>query len=93
MEDQAYKPTMIHKAQKHYVTIECDTQIILGPRFELVVVEGVPKTYRMKNNEPKIPKEFQRYNLTWITKVVQGNLLCGQALIMFDATIVIKKDA
>jgi len=24
-----------------------------GPRFELVVMEGVSKTYRMKNNEPR----------------------------------------
>jgi hypothetical protein len=29
---------------------------MLGPRFEHVVVEGVPKTYRMKNNEPKFMK-------------------------------------
>jgi hypothetical protein len=56
MEDQAYKPTVRHKAYKHYVTFECDIQIMLGPRFELVVVEGVPKTYRMKNNEPKFMK-------------------------------------
>ncbi len=56
MEDQAYKPTMIHKAQKHYVTFECDTQTMFRPRFELVVMEGVPKTYKMKKNEPRFLK-------------------------------------
>jgi hypothetical protein len=53
MEDQAYKPTMIHKTYKHYVTFVCDTQTMHGPKFELVVMEGVSKTYRMKNNEPR----------------------------------------
>ncbi len=76
MEDQAYKPTMIHKAQKHYVTFECDTQTILGPRFELVVVEGVPKTYRMKNNEPRFMKNSKGTTLE--NKCGKGSLLCGQ---------------
>jgi hypothetical protein len=36
---------------------------MLGPRFELVVMEGVPKTYKMKNNEPRFMKNSKATTL------------------------------
>lgn len=53
MEEHAYE-TMVHQAQRHNMASKFNIQIMLMPRIKHVVIECVPITYMMKNNEPRL---------------------------------------